>query len=57
MNRTLHQDLYIRICKDSNFTLPYDIVAKMVGEILGTSALVVWLSMLCIDVMKELTQL
>ena len=49
--RKLHQDLYIRICKDSNFSLPYDRVAAMVGEILGTSALIVWLNMPSIDVM------
>lgn len=37
--------LYIRMCRDSGFRIPFNQAAALVGDILKTSALVVWAEM------------
>lgn len=44
-DRKMVQDLYIRVCRDSGFGLPFERAAAFVGDMLGTTALDVWVRM------------
>jgi hypothetical protein len=52
--RQLIQQLYIRVCRDSGFRFDAVRAAQFVGEMLNTSALVVWLAMPSFSVMEEI---
>ena len=53
-DRKTTQDLFVRVCRDSRYKLPATTAAALVGRIMGTSALVVWLAMPSFDVMEEI---
>lgn len=49
------QQLYIRICRDSGFRLPFDQAAAVVGDMTGGSALTVWVDTgFTTDMMQEI---
>lgn len=51
--RKLVQDLYIRMCRDSGFKLDHIRAAHFVAEMLGISALEVWMTM-DMDIMERI---
>ena len=53
-SRKLRRDLYVRVCRDSGFRMPYDRAAAFVGDMLHTSALDVWIAFSGTDVMQEI---
>ena len=45
ITRTLKQDVYIRICRDSGYQIEFDRAAAMAANILGCSPLDIWMSL------------
>lgn len=56
MNRKLVQDIYIRVCRDSLFSLPAVRAAALAAMILKTHPLAIWLAMPSYDVMEEIAR-
>jgi hypothetical protein len=55
MDRKTIQALYMRVCQDSGFQLSFDRAAAVVGDMIGGSALTVWVDMgLTTDVMQQI---
>lgn len=48
------RQLYIRVCRDSGFTLPFDRAAHLAGQVGGFTALDVWMCMPYMEVMVEI---
>lgn len=44
-DRKLKQEVYIRICKDSNFTMEFDQAARVAGLMLKCHPLEFWIAM------------
>lgn len=51
--RKIRTNLYIRICKDSGYQLPYDQAAALAAEIVGTDPLT-FMSDIGLDNMKRI---
>lgn len=50
------QQLYIRICRDSRFTIGYLQAAILAGEVLKISPIEVWTSLGSLDTMEEIAK-
>lgn len=53
MGRKTVTDAYIRVCRDSGFSLPFDRAAALVGKMLNITPLEVWLAVGTIETMKR----
>jgi hypothetical protein len=52
--RKFIQDLYIRVCRDSGFTMEYTRAAHFAGKVGGFHAMDVWTAMPSLQVMEQI---
>ena len=54
-DRETIQKLFIRVCRDSSFSLEHTRAAHLVGSILGKSAIEVWIAFSDLDTMRRIS--
>ena len=50
------QNAYIRVCRDSHFTLDWVVAAQLAGKMMDTNALGVWTTFGSLDTMREIAR-
>jgi len=53
-DRETIQSLYIRVCRDSGWQLPYDRAAHLAGKVGGFHAMDVWIALPSLEVMMQI---
>lgn len=57
MTRHEIQTLYVRVCRDSGYRLPYDRAAALVSDMIGAgTALEIWLQFSSVATMMEIAE-
>ena len=50
----MRREVYIRICRDSGFSLPYDRAAALTGQVTNTHPMQVWAAFPYLSAMQEI---
>lgn len=52
--KALWRKVFIRVCRDSGFKLPWDRAAHLTGDVVGVPAMLVWTAFPYLSVMQEI---